>query len=176
MSLWKYKYFLDVVELKSFTKAGARNYVTQTAVSQQIASLEKMAGGTLLERGNGEICLTELGEIVYEYAREMVQTHERMLHEIERYKESSVVRIGIDSSINKLFWAKMQKMINDKHSEADFHFSKLDSYIGSRMLRENTLDIYIGYGLNELEQPDEIGEKPDIQPDRSIYRTGIIDK
>ena len=45
MSLWKYKYFLDVVELKSFTKAGARNYVTQTAVSQQIASLEKMAGG-----------------------------------------------------------------------------------------------------------------------------------
>ena len=142
MSLWKYKYFLDVVELKSFTKAGARNYVTQTAVSQQIASLEKMAGGTLLERGNGKICLTELGEIVYEYAREMVQTHERMLHEIERYKESSVVRIGIDSSINKLFWAKMQKMINDKHSEADFHFSKLDSYIGSRMLRENTLDIY----------------------------------
>ena len=100
MSLWKYKYFLDVVELKSFTKAGARNYVTQTAVSQQIASLEKMAGGTLLERGNGEICLTELGEIVYEYAREMVQTYERMLHEIERYKESSVVRIGIDSSIN----------------------------------------------------------------------------
>ena len=160
MSLWKYKYFLDVVELKSFTKAGARNYVTQTAVSQQIASLEKMAGGTLLERGNGEIRLTELGEIVYAYAKEMVQTHEQMLHEIERYKESSVVCIGIDSSINKLFWAKMQKMINDKHSEADFRFSKLDSYIGSRMLRENTLDIYIGYGLSELEQPDEIGEKP----------------
>ncbi len=91
MSLWKYKYFLDVVELKSFTKAGARNYVTQTAVSQQIASLEKMAE-TVLERDNGEICLTELGEIVYEYAREMVQTYERMLHEIERYKESSMVQ------------------------------------------------------------------------------------
>ena len=85
----------------------------------------------------------------------MVQTHERMLHEIERYKESSVVRIGIDSSINKLFWAKMQKMINDKHSEADFHFSKLDSYIGS--------------GLNELEQPDEIGEKPLISSRIGAY-------
>ena len=169
MSLWKYKYFLDVVELKSFTKAGARNYVTQTAVSQQIASLEKMAGGTLLERGNGEICLTELGEIVYEHAREMVLIHERMLNEIERYKESSVLRIGIDSSINKLFWAKMQKMINDKHSEKDFRFSKLDSYIGSRMLRENTLDIYIGYGLNDLEQPDEIGEKPLISSRIGAY-------
>lgn len=49
----------------------------------------------MLERGNGEILLTELGEIVYEHAREMVQIHERMLNEIERYKESSVVRIGI---------------------------------------------------------------------------------
>ena len=143
--------------------------MTQTAVSQQIASLEKMAGGTLLERGNGEICLTELGEIVYEHAREMVQIHERMLNEIERYKESSVLRIGIDSSINKLFWAKMQKMINDKHSEKDFRFSKLDSYIGSRMLRENTLDIYIGYGLNDLEQPDEIGEKPLISSRIGAY-------
>ena len=36
------------------------------------------------------------------------------------------------------------------------------------MLRENTLDIYIGYGLNDLEQPDEIGEKPLIfSPDRA---------
>ena len=128
-----------------------------------------MAGGTLLERGNGEICLTELGEIVYEHAREMVLIHERMLNEIERYKESSVLLIGIASSINKLFWAKMQKMINDKHSEKDFRFSKLDSYIGSRMLRENTLDIYIGYGLNDLEQPDEIGEKPLISSRIGAY-------
>lgn len=27
MSLWKYKYFVDVVDMKSFTKAGKKNYV-----------------------------------------------------------------------------------------------------------------------------------------------------
>ncbi len=35
----------------------------------------------------------------------------------------------------------MQKMINDKHSEADFHFSKLDSYIGEPDAERK----YIGY-------------------------------
>ncbi len=49
MSLWKYKYFLDVVELKSFTKAGARNYVTQDSSNSADRLFEKMAGA-LLER------------------------------------------------------------------------------------------------------------------------------
>ena len=71
---------------------------------------------------------------------EMVLIHERMLNEIERYKRKQRAPYRNRHSINKLFWAKMQKMINDKHSEKDFRFSKLDSYIGSRMLRK-----YIGY-------------------------------
>ena len=51
-STWKYKYFIDVVENKSFTKAGTINYVSQTAISQNISSLEKSIGGKLLNRGN----------------------------------------------------------------------------------------------------------------------------
>ena len=53
-SIWKYKYFVDVIESKSFTKAGNMNYVSQTAISQNISSLEKMAGGKLVNRGKGE--------------------------------------------------------------------------------------------------------------------------
>ena len=49
-SIWKYKYFVDVIEIKSFTKAGNMNYVSQTAISQNISSLEKMAGGKLAKR------------------------------------------------------------------------------------------------------------------------------
>ena len=35
--------------------------------------------------------------------------------------------------------------------------------------RTDILDIYIGYGLNELEQPDEIGEKPLISSRIGAY-------
>ena len=44
-STWKYKYFIDVVENKSFTKAGTINYVSQSAFSLYISSLEKRFGG-----------------------------------------------------------------------------------------------------------------------------------
>ena len=33
MILWKYKYFVDVIDSKSFTKAGKKNFVSQTAIS-----------------------------------------------------------------------------------------------------------------------------------------------
>lgn len=49
MSLWKYKYFVDVIDSKSFTKAGKKNFVSQTAISQQISSLEKSVGGKLID-------------------------------------------------------------------------------------------------------------------------------
>lgn len=158
MSLWKYKYFVDVVDNKSFTKAGIKNYVTQTAISQQISSLEKSVGGTLIERGNGEINLTELGQIVYDRANEMLDINEQMFREIEELKERCEIRIGIDSSINKLFWGRMQKMMDIYSAEEKLRFSKVDSYIGSKMLKENTLDIYIGYGINIPGKNEDIGE------------------
>ena len=164
-----YKYFVDVVDSKSFTKAGKKNYVTQTAISQQISSLEKSIGGTLIERGNGEITVTELGEIVYEKARQMLEINEQMTREIEQQKEKFVIRIGIDSSINKFFWWKMQEMIDEFYSENEFQFSKVDSFIGSKMLEENALDIYIGYELQKLDKKSKIIDKEVCANPMGVY-------
>lgn len=99
MSLWKYKYFVDVVECKSFTKAGEKNYVSQTAISQQIADLEKKIGGKLLYRDGGVLMLTDLGDIVYEKEKEMLLIQSQLEKEVERCKEKYIIKIGIDNSI-----------------------------------------------------------------------------
>lgn len=159
MGLWKYKYFVDVVESKSFTKAGEKNYVTQTAVSLQIASLEKSIGGKLIERGKGELIVTELGQIVYEKSKQMLEINEQMTREIEQQKNQSIICIGIDSSINKFFWAKMQRMIDEYYTENDFQFSKIDSFIGSRMLEAGAIDMYIGYDIHLTNKKTDIARK-----------------
>lgn len=158
MSLWKYKYFVDVVDLKSFTKAGKKNYVTQTAVSQQIADLEKRVGGKLLYRDPSGLKVTELGQIVYDNAKRMLETNEQMEQEIQQYKDKYVIKIGIDSSINKYLWRKMQDMIDEYYSEDDFQFSKVDGSVGSKMLYDYAVDIYIGYGMEEKYRKDGIEE------------------
>lgn len=60
------KTFCDLVDTGSFTRAAAQNLVSQSAVSQQVRSLESRYGHKLLERGPGRgILLTEAGRLLY---------------------------------------------------------------------------------------------------------------
>ena len=46
------RYFQSVVRLKSFSKAAEENFISQSAVSQQIQALERELGFPLFERRN----------------------------------------------------------------------------------------------------------------------------
>lgn len=109
-NIWKYKYLVDVIENKSFTKAGNLNYVSQTAISQNISSLEKSMGGKLIDRGSGELRPTELGEIVYRNARQILEIEKKMFGEVEDFQNRSLIWVGIDSSINKKLWLTIENV------------------------------------------------------------------
>jgi len=70
------KVFCDVVETKSFSVAASQNYVTQSAVSQQIRMLEEKYGKQLLERTRGNVQLTPAGDILYQVSKEIVQRYQ----------------------------------------------------------------------------------------------------
>ena len=76
MHLETLKVFCDVVETKSFSVAASQNYVTQSAVSQQIRMLEEKYGKQLLERTRGNVQLTPAGEILYQASKEIVQRYQ----------------------------------------------------------------------------------------------------
>lgn len=79
MHLETLKVFCDVVETRSFSVAASQNYVTQSAVSQQIRMLEEKYGRQLLERTRGNVQLTPAGEILYQVSKEIVQRY----HDLE---------------------------------------------------------------------------------------------
>ena len=85
------KIFSDVVETASFSKAGELNSMTQSAVSQQILSLEKKLGRTLLERGRRQCCVTPEGAVLLEAAREILQIYDGIG---ERFNELADVVAG----------------------------------------------------------------------------------
>src|ERR687898_884040 len=60
--------FREVARLGSFSRAAAALALTQPAVSQQVAALERQAGARLLERGPGGLSLTPAGELLLEHA------------------------------------------------------------------------------------------------------------
>ncbi len=67
--------FTRVAERGSFTAAAADLGVTQAAVSQRIAALERTLRVALFDRGAGRITLTQAGERLYTLAREIQSLH-----------------------------------------------------------------------------------------------------
>jgi DNA-binding transcriptional LysR family regulator len=61
--------FAAVAENLSFTRAGERLFLTQSAVSHQIAKLESAVGGMLLERQGRTVALTSAGREMAHHAR-----------------------------------------------------------------------------------------------------------
>ncbi|QGS69187.1 LysR family transcriptional regulator [Oceanobacillus sp. 143] len=72
------KVFLEVVEKKSFSRAAEVLYMSQPAVSQYIAALEKEFGVRLLERSNKFVQVNRAGKIVYQYAKDILRNYDQM--------------------------------------------------------------------------------------------------
>jgi len=66
--------FVAVAETGSFTAAAARLHATQSTVSQRIARLEQQLERQLLERTTRSTALTEDGEVLLRYARQIEST------------------------------------------------------------------------------------------------------
>ncbi|MFK0150588.1 LysR family transcriptional regulator [Streptomyces sp. NPDC090493] len=72
MELRHLKYFLAVADTRNFTQAAARCYVAQSALSQQIARLEKDVGAPLFHRTSRSVRLTAAGELLEPLARRIL--------------------------------------------------------------------------------------------------------
>lgn len=101
MQIESLKMFCDLAETQSFTKAAQINAVTQSAVSQQIGSLERLFASLLIERSKKSFRLTREGELVYEYARQMIQTYDSLQHKLQEIKDviSGTIRLSTIYSI-----------------------------------------------------------------------------
>lgn len=69
---FRLKVFMAVESCGSFTSAARELGISQPAVSQNIAELERIAGAPLFARGRGEATLTAKGVLFKEYATQIL--------------------------------------------------------------------------------------------------------
>ena len=69
--------FRDLVQTQSFTEAARRNYLTQSAVSHHLKTLEETFGQRLVERGRRQIRLTRAGVLLLEASQDILQRYEQ---------------------------------------------------------------------------------------------------
>lgn len=88
MHLDSLKYFMDIVEEKSISKAAKKAHISQSALSQMINKLEEDFGHELLKRSNRGVSMTPVGEIVFRYAGHIHRNAEKMISEISAYADN----------------------------------------------------------------------------------------
>lgn len=86
MNLNTYRYFNEVAETRSIRRAADRLHVAPSAISRQIAILERTLGSLLLERTNTGIQLTPAGLVLERYTRHMFRDLERVEESIKNMK------------------------------------------------------------------------------------------
>ena len=93
--------FCDLAETESFTKAAQINNVTQSAVSQQISSLERVFKSLLIERSKKKFRLTREGQVLYDYSKQIIQTYESLNSKLQELKDiiSGTIRVATIYSI-----------------------------------------------------------------------------
>jgi len=86
--------FLEIVRLKSFSRAAQTCFRTQPAISAQIRQMEQELGTALFERFGSRISLTTAGKIFSEYAQQLLEVRRQAISavaELDRIPKGELV-------------------------------------------------------------------------------------
>ena len=92
------KVFLAVADTLSFTRAAERVFLTQSAVSHQMANLERELGCQLVERRGRSIGLTPAGRALAQHARRVFATIEEATIAARQAAQPGLGRLRIGAS------------------------------------------------------------------------------
>ncbi len=73
MNIRDLKYLIAVADYRHFSKAADACFVSQPGLSMQIKKLEETLGVKLIERTNKNVLLTEIGRLITQQARDILQ-------------------------------------------------------------------------------------------------------
>ncbi|MDO4343435.1 MAG: LysR family transcriptional regulator [Eubacteriales bacterium] len=101
MKLEYMREFLSVVESNNFMESAEEQYISQAALSRHIQQLESSLGVELFDRSLRRVTMTQEGEKVVPYARELVELYENMKEDLKQYQMSNQngIKIGYNDTL-----------------------------------------------------------------------------
>ena len=153
MNNLKLRYFVDVVDCGSFTGAARKNYISQTAISQHIASIEKELDFPLFERVSGKAILTPAGESFCRDCRICLQYYDRAVASARSIANArrGELSIGITGPSEGFFLPEVIRRLRRRHPSLEIKLEK-DSFSGLRSrLDSGELDVSFNFAYDLTE-------------------------
>ncbi len=128
MTSYQLQYFISACELNSFTKAADKHFVTQSAISQQIAAIEKELGAKLFVRSKHTIRMTRAGEIFYLSAKNIIKELENAAKLINLVENTAgrILNIGYTGRAEQIFLASALRKMHNTFPDVHVQLKKLE--------------------------------------------------
>ena len=139
------RYFVSVVNHNSFTEAAAEEFISQSAISQQIRALEEELGVALFVRQHRKFSLTPAGQHFYQESQQLLTQIDRVVKETKMIGEDPETQLRVGylrvyggqelhqaiAEFNEIYPEIAINIINGTHEEL------------YQELRQNTVDIVL---------------------------------
>lgn len=159
MELRQIRYFVAVADERSFSRAAQRLRIAQSAISQQIKSLERSLGATLFDRTARPIELTSAGARFLTQARRMLELADHAAEEVMAGDgPGHRLRIGASAFANPPIVDRLIEAARDRLPEVDLEIELNVTSHNLRALVRRSLDAVFVF------RPFEAEEEPSYLP------------
>ncbi|MFZ4874552.1 LysR family transcriptional regulator [Janthinobacterium sp. Mn2066] len=101
ISIKQFKYFVEVVDAGSYSRAAEKLYIAQSALSRQIKELENEVQALLLTRDARHIELTPAGQVFYERSKRILEEIDETVRQTRHVGQGAqgIIRLLHSSSV-----------------------------------------------------------------------------
>jgi DNA-binding transcriptional LysR family regulator len=145
MHLETLQVFCDLVESGSFSAAASQNFVTQSAVSQQVRALEARFDQRLIERTKGRVQPTPAGQLLYQASKDITGRFRELREQLQSFGTtvSGSVRLATVHSVGLYELSDPLKKFLKAYPQVNVHLE----YSRSTKIFEDVLSGRIDLGI-----------------------------
>ncbi|WP_431259451.1 LysR family transcriptional regulator [Roseateles chitinivorans] len=121
--------FEAVARRLSFSAAAEELYLTQSAISRQIRSLEEELGATLFKRGTRHVELAPDGKLLLSAVEPMLERLDSTVRQIRSTRGRRVVNVTTFASFASLWLIPRLEAFQREHPDMDIRVSALDQLV-----------------------------------------------
>lgn len=139
------KYFMEVAEQKSFSKAARNLHISQSAISRMIKSLEDELGVTLFIRNAKTVEITTPGTIFLNYAKRCLFVFEHLKSDFENEfnMKHDTIEIGLPPITNANVFAKLLGEFKQEYPQISIKLYEHGSKMIESSVQEGVIDVGI---------------------------------
>ncbi|HNX62435.1 MAG TPA: LysR family transcriptional regulator [Candidatus Limiplasma sp.] len=152
MTLRHFQIFVTVCDLMNMTAAAETLYMSQPAVSQAIAEMEKHYNARLFDRLSRKLYLTEAGEKLLSYARHIIRMNSEIERSMQSLQTAGTLRIGASVTVGAHLLPELVSAYGQVYPAVRVEVTESNTRLIEEYLLADRLDLGIVEG--EISSPE----------------------